>query len=64
MLFKTKWQRFGEITTSSEEINVTTKHLFMFLVVYAEDGGAGYDMMVKNCFAYDSTNFKTANKIR
>ena len=37
---------------------------FISLVVYAEDGGAGYDMMVKNCFAYDSTNFKTANKIQ
>ena len=34
------------------------------VVVYAEDGGAGYDMMVKNCYAYDSTNFKRANKIR
>ncbi len=55
---------FGEIEASSEEIYVTTENLCMFLVVYAEDGGAGYDMMVKNCFAYDSTNFKTANKIR
>ena len=34
------------------------------VVVYAEDGGAGYDMMVKNCYAYDSINFKRANKIR
>jgi hypothetical protein len=55
---------FGEIAASFKKIYVTTKHLCVFLVVYAEDGGAGYDMMVKNCFAYDSTNFKTANKIR
>ncbi len=45
--------------------NVYNNKAFLHvLVVYAEDGGAGYDMMVKNCFAYDSTNFKTANKIR
>ena len=34
------------------------------VVVYAEDGGAGYDVLVKNCYAYDSRNFKRANKIR
>ena len=34
------------------------------VVIYVEDGGAGYDMMVKNCYAYDSRNFKRANKIR
>ena len=34
------------------------------VVIYVEDGGAGYDMMVKNCYAYDSRNFKSANKIR
>jgi len=34
------------------------------VVVYAEDGGAGYDIMVKNCFAYDSRNFQRANKIQ
>jgi len=34
------------------------------VVVYAEDGGAGYDVLVKNCFAYDGRNFKSANKIR
>lgn len=34
------------------------------VVVYAEDGGAGYDVLVKNCYAYDSRDFKRANKIR
>jgi len=34
------------------------------VVVYADDGGAGYDMMVKNCFAHDNRNFKRSNKIR
>ena len=34
------------------------------VVIYAEDGGAGYDIMVKNCYAYDSRNFERANKIR
>ena len=34
------------------------------MVIYAEDGGAGYDIMVKNCYAYDSRNFERANKIR
>jgi len=34
------------------------------VVVYAEDGGAGYDILVKNCYAYDGRNFKTSNKIR
>lgn len=34
------------------------------VVVYAEDGGAGYDVLVKNCYAYDSRNFQRANKIR
>ena len=34
------------------------------VVIYIEDGGAGYDMMVKNCQAYDSRDFKRANKIR
>ncbi len=26
------------------------------VVIYADDGGAGYDMMVKNCFAHDDRN--------
>merc|ERR1719336_2757921 len=34
------------------------------VVVYVQDGGAGYDILVKNCHAYDSKNFKNANKIR
>jgi len=34
------------------------------VVIYAEDGGAGYDLLVKNCYAYDSRDFKRANKIR
>ena len=34
------------------------------VVVYVQDGGAGYDILVKNCYAYDSKNFKNANKIR
>lgn len=34
------------------------------VVVYAEDGGAGYDVLVKNCYAYDSRNFQRAAKIR
>jgi len=34
------------------------------VVVYVQDGGAGYDILVKNCFAYDSRDFKNANKIR
>ena len=31
------------------------------VVVYVQDGGAGYDILVKNCYAYDSKNFKNAN---
>ena len=34
------------------------------VVVYVQDGGAGYDILIKNCYAYDSNNFKRANKIR
>ena len=34
------------------------------VVVYVQDGGAGYDILVKNCYAYDSRDFKNANKIR
>lgn len=34
------------------------------VVVYVQDGGAGYDILVKNCYAYDSNDFKRANKIR
>ena len=34
------------------------------VVVYVQDGGAGYDILVKNCHAYDSKNFKNANKIQ
>lgn len=34
------------------------------VVVYVQDGGAGYDILIKNCYAYDSNDFKRANKIR
>ena len=34
------------------------------VVVYVQDGGAGYDILVKNCHAYDSKDFQQANKIR
>ena len=56
--------QFGRGPFSSPLEGLTKIGDELTVVIYAEDGGAGYDIMVKNCYAYDSRNFERANKIR
>lgn len=36
----------------------------MTIVVYSKDGGADYDMLIKNCYAYDSQDLESSTKLQ